>query len=58
MQDFEKRGVAAWDAFVESRKERPYPHPTVGPEGEGADRQRELEERYFSGAALAKYRAS
>ena len=58
MQDFEKRGVGAWDAFVESRKERPYPHPTVGPEGEGADRQRELEERYFSGAALAKYRSS
>jgi len=45
MQDFQGRGIAAC----------PYPQPIVGPEGEGADKQRELEERYFSGAA-AKYR--
>jgi 2-methylisocitrate lyase-like PEP mutase family enzyme len=56
MQDFESRGVAAWDDFVASRNGRPYPHPVVGPEGEGADRQRELEERYFSGESLKKYR--
>jgi 2-methylisocitrate lyase-like PEP mutase family enzyme len=56
IQDFQSRGVAAWDAFVESRKDRPYPIPEVGPEGEGADRQRELEERYFSGSMLSKYR--
>jgi 2-methylisocitrate lyase-like PEP mutase family enzyme len=56
MQDFQSRGVAAWDAFVDSRKDRPYPIPEVGPEGEGADRQRELEERYFSGSMLSKYR--
>ena len=56
MQDFESRGIAAWEDFVESRKDRPYPVPRVGPEGEGADRQRELEQRYFSGAALNKYR--
>lgn len=56
MQDFQARGIAAWEDFVESRKDRPYPHPVVGPEGEGADKQRELEERYFSGDALRKYR--
>jgi 2-methylisocitrate lyase-like PEP mutase family enzyme len=56
MQAFEKRGVAAWEEFVASRKERPYPIPEVGPEGEGLDKQRELEERYFSGAMLEKYR--
>ncbi|MGZ5171929.1 MAG: isocitrate lyase/PEP mutase family protein, partial [Burkholderiales bacterium] len=48
MQEFEKRGVAAWEDFVASRKDRPYPIPEVGPEGEGLDKQRELEERYFS----------
>ncbi|MGZ5120035.1 MAG: isocitrate lyase/PEP mutase family protein [Burkholderiales bacterium] len=56
MQEFEKRGVAAWEDFVASRKDRPYPIPEVGPEGEGLDKQRELEERYFSGAMLEKYR--
>ena len=56
MQDFESRGVAAWEDFVASRKARPYPIPEVGPEGEGLDRQRTLEELYFSGAALEKYR--
>ena len=58
MQDFESRGIAAWEDFEESRKDRPYPIPRVGPEGEGADRQRELEQRYFSGEALNKYRSS
>ena len=48
MQDFKTRGIAAWEDFVASRKDRPYPHPDVGPDGEGADKQRELEERYFS----------
>ncbi|MGZ5090687.1 MAG: isocitrate lyase/PEP mutase family protein [Burkholderiales bacterium] len=56
MQEFEKRGIAAWEDFVASRKDRPYPIPEVGPEGEGLDKQRELEERYFSGAMLEKYR--
>ena len=55
MQAFEKRGIAAWEDFVASRKDRPYPIPEVGPEGEGLDKQRELEERYFSGAMLEKY---
>jgi 2-methylisocitrate lyase-like PEP mutase family enzyme len=55
MQDFEKRGIAAWEDFQASRKERPYPHPEVGPEGESGAKQRELEERYFSQAMLNKY---
>ena len=31
MQDFQKRGIAAWEDFVASRKDRPYPRPEVGP---------------------------
>jgi len=56
MQDFQKRGIAAWEDFQASRKDRPYPRPDVGPDGEGGDKQRELEQRYFSQAALAKYK--
>ena len=56
MEDFQKRGVAAWEDFQGSRKDRPYPHPDVGPEGEGGDKQRELEERYLSEAMLNKYK--
>ena len=56
MQAFNARGIAAWEDFVASRKDRPYPIPDVPPEGEGLEKQRELEERYFSGAALSKYR--
>ncbi len=56
MQAFEARGIAAWEDFVASRKTNPYPIPEVGPEGEGLDKQRELEKLYFSGAMLEKYR--
>lgn len=56
MQDFQKRGVPAWDDFVASRKDRPYPRPDVGPEGEGGEKQRELEERYLSEAMLDQYK--
>jgi len=55
MADFSKRGVAAWDDFVESRKNRPYIVPETPPDGEGLDKQRLLEERYLSRAATAKY---
>jgi 2-methylisocitrate lyase-like PEP mutase family enzyme len=58
MQDFNARGLEAWDAFVESRRERPFPHPEMPPDGEGAAKQRELEERYLSPASLEKYRRS
>jgi 2-methylisocitrate lyase-like PEP mutase family enzyme len=55
MQDFQKSGVAAWDKFVEQHKDRPYPVPEVGPDGEGLARQQELEQKYFSAAMLKKY---
>ncbi len=56
MQAFQSRGLSAWEEFVASRQDRPYPIPEVGADGEGADKQRELEERYFSGEMLDKYR--
>jgi 2-methylisocitrate lyase-like PEP mutase family enzyme len=56
MQAFNARGIAAWEDFVASRKDHPYPVPEVPASGEGLDKQRELEERYLSSAALAKYR--
>ena len=55
MQAFQERGIAAWEEFVESRKDRPYPEPAVGPEGESADKQRELEERYLSPEAFKQF---
>jgi 2-methylisocitrate lyase-like PEP mutase family enzyme len=58
MTAFQERGVGAWDEFVASREDRPYPHPEMPPDGEGADKQRMLEERYLSDAALDKYRRS
>src|SRR5215475_8132322 len=58
MADFSQRGVDAWEDFVERRKEQPYIIPEVPPDGEGLDKQRSLEERYLSRAALEKYRRS
>jgi len=55
MQDFESRGVTAWEDFVAKRKDRPYPVPEVGADGEGLVKQHELERRYFSAAMLNKY---
>ncbi len=56
MEAFRERGVAAWDDFVASRAARPYPTPEMPEDGEGEAKQRALEERYLSAAALAKYR--
>lgn len=56
MQDFNTRGIAAWEDFVASRKDKPYPRPDVGPEGEGAEKQRMLEEKYFPAEMLNKYK--
>jgi len=56
MSAFQTEGVAAWDAFVESRKDRPYPSPEMPEDGEGEAKQRMLEERYLAADALAKYR--
>jgi 2-methylisocitrate lyase-like PEP mutase family enzyme len=55
MQAFNARGMAAWDDFVASRKDRPYPIPETPPDGEGLQKQRELEERYLGAAARARY---
>jgi len=46
MHDFQQRDIAAWESFVEQRAGRPYHEPLVGVDGEGAQKQRELEERY------------
>jgi 2-methylisocitrate lyase-like PEP mutase family enzyme len=58
MQQFNARGIAAWEDFVAARKDRPYPVPEVPASGEGLEKQRELEQRYLSQSALAKYRDS
>jgi 2-methylisocitrate lyase-like PEP mutase family enzyme len=47
MTAFRSDGVKAWNDFVDSRRERPYPIPEMPPDGEGAARQRVLEARYF-----------
>ena len=58
MSDFSARGIAAWEDFVAGRKDRPYIVPEAPPDGEGLDKQRALEERYLSPAALEKYSRS
>ena len=55
MTAFQERGTAAWDDFVASRKDRPYPVPEMPEDGEGASKQRLLEERYLPDAAQQKY---
>jgi 2-methylisocitrate lyase-like PEP mutase family enzyme len=47
MNDFQSRGIAAWEDFQKARKDRPYPEPTVGADGEGAAKQQALEKLYF-----------
>jgi hypothetical protein len=46
MNDFQSRGIAAWEEFIASRHGRPYPEPAVGEDGEGATMQQRLEELY------------
>jgi 2-methylisocitrate lyase-like PEP mutase family enzyme len=48
MTAFQSGGVKAWDAFVESRRDRPYPVPEVPDDGESGAKQQALEQRYFS----------
>jgi 2,3-dimethylmalate lyase len=55
MRDFGDNGIAAWERFVASRADKPYPVPEVGPSGEGIAQQQALEQRYFSETMLAKY---
>lgn len=47
MQDFQARGVAAWDNFVQQRHGKPYFEPALGEGGEGGAKQQELERLYF-----------
>src|ERR1700730_17090428 len=46
MNDFQSRGTAAWEDFQAQRRDRPYPEPTVGDDGEGAAMQQKLERLY------------
>ena len=46
MEDFRTHGVGAWDRFVSARAGRPYVDPTIGADGEGQHKLRELEARY------------
>jgi len=39
--------VKAWDAFVENRRDRPYPVPEAPDGGESGAKQQALEQRYF-----------
>jgi hypothetical protein len=48
MTAFQLGGVKAWDAFVESRRDKPYPIPEMSEDGESGARQQALEQRYFS----------
>jgi len=56
MQDFQTRGLAAWEAFQASHERRPYPPPLRLDSGETVVKQRQLEERYYTPAMLEKYR--
>jgi 2-methylisocitrate lyase-like PEP mutase family enzyme len=47
MTDFQSHGIAAWEDFQHARRDRPYPEPSVGSDGEGAAMQRRLEKLYF-----------
>lgn len=59
LHDFNERGIEAWEDFTASREGKlPYPDPGLLPEGESLQKQRELEEKYFSREALEKYRKS
>jgi len=55
MTAFQERGVGAWDDFVASRTDRPYPVPEMPADGEGPAKQRLLEERYLPDAVREKY---
>lgn len=50
MNDFQSRGIAAWEDFQKQRRDRPYPDPTVGEGGEGAALQQKLEKLYSGGS--------
>ena len=47
MTAFQERGTKAWDDFVASRHDRPYPTPELPVDREGDAMQQELERRYL-----------
>jgi 2-methylisocitrate lyase-like PEP mutase family enzyme len=47
MKAFEAHGTQAWEDFVATRRNKPYPTPGTPDDGEGDAKQRELEQRYF-----------
>jgi 2-methylisocitrate lyase-like PEP mutase family enzyme len=49
MREFRSRGVAAWEEFQAAHPSGSYPIPDVPPDGEGGEKQRELEQRYYKG---------
>jgi len=48
MTSFQADGVKAWDAFTESRRDRPYPTPEAPENGESGAKLQALERRFFS----------
>lgn len=58
MQAFKDQDVGAWEAFLETRKDRPYPRPRVRPNEEGIEKQAALEQAYFGDEVSHKYKKS
>ena len=58
MQAFKERNIGAWTDFVTSREGRPYPRAADLIQGENAEKQRALEEKYLPAELTAKYRQS
>jgi 2-methylisocitrate lyase-like PEP mutase family enzyme len=56
LKDFQERELAAWDDFRAAHKDNPYIRGDRGTIPEGKEKQRELEERYYSEERLRKYR--
>ena len=57
MHDFNRREIGAWDEFLKDNENNPCPTLLdAGPGGEGLEKQRQLEERYFSKNSLRKYK--
>ena len=57
LNDFQKRELAAWEDFRAVHKDNPYFREDRVRISEGREKQRELEERYYSKEMLEKYRS-
>ena len=47
MTAFQVNGVKAWDAFTETRRDRPYPIPQAPEDGESGAKRQAFERRYL-----------